>query len=313
MNMKKYPSLKYPDNKASRGLFADGAVIVQEKLDGANFRLMREAHLDEQYYADGRTLVFGSRNVQFKNVKDENKQFAHAMEFVRERVSDADIETVEQVVGGPVTIFGEAMHPHTLEYDFDNIPSVVGFDIWDHNSGEFLDPANAKHFIEDTLGLPFSPILDTVPVEEWDDYSVQVPQSAYGDVRAEGLVLKNPTTNTYSKMVRQDFKEKHKETFGKGKKQQESGAEKLSYQYIPNSRIEKQVHKLIDEGDWDSKQMEMMEDLPECVIRDMAEEEGGNIFMEENWEIDTHDFRSITSSRCAKVLRKMINETHFEQ
>ena len=311
MSLKKYPKLHYPDNKENKHFLDDGEVVIQEKADGGNSRFCREKHLDEQFHTDDREIVFGSRNVQFKNKKDENKQFAHAIEHVRERVSDDDLAQVEDTLGGRVTVFGEAMHPHTLEYDFETAPDFVGFDIWDHNRNQFVPPSDAEHFIENVLGLAFAPILDRVPVEEWDDYTLQVPKSAYGDVKAEGVVLKNPTTGVWTKMVRDDFKEKNKETFGKPKKYQESGAEKLSYQYITNHRIRKQVHKLLDEGEWESKRMEMMEDLPEAVIRDMAEEESGNIFMHENWEVDIAEFRSVTSSRCARILRKMINEDQF--
>jgi hypothetical protein len=158
-----------------------------------------------------------------------------------------------------------------------------------------------------------------VPVEQWDEYEASVPQSAYGDVKAEGLVLKNPTTGVYSKMVRQDFKEKASSGSGPNSQSasETSGAEKLSYQKITNARIKKQAHKLIDEGPWDSLQMEIMapknghDGLPQAVIRDMAEEEGVNIFLNESYEVDISEFRSLTSSRCAKVLRKMINEKHF--
>ena len=310
--MKRYPKLKYPDHKKSNGLFASGEIFVQEKLDGANVRFTREAHLDEQYHTEDRDIAFGSRNVVYKNQKDERKSFAHAIRYIRETVPEEAIESIEDTIGGEVTIFGEAMHPHTLEYNFDNIPSVVGFDIWDHSRNKFVNPKDAEYFIEEVLGIEYSPILDVIDATEWDEYSVTVPESAYGDVKAEGLVLKNPATNVWSKIVRQDFKEKNSKTFGKSKKQQSSGAEKLSYQYITNARIRKSVHKLIDEGEYNSLEMKMMEQLPEVVIRDMAQEEAGNVFMKESWEIDTAEFRSITSSRCARLLRKMINEKHFE-
>jgi hypothetical protein len=311
--LKKYPKLRYPTHKQSRGVFADGTIFVQEKLDGANFRFGRECHLDEQFQTEDRDLVFGSRNVIYKNKEDESKQFKHAIDAIREQVSDGPLEVIENTVGGPVTIFGEAMHPHTLQYDFDNAPSFVGFDIWSHSDNRFLPVRDVEHYLGDVFGLDTAPILDQVSADDWDEYEADVPQSAYGNVRAEGLVLKNPVTDSRCKMVREDFKEKNKQTFGKSKNQQSSGAEKLSYQYIPNARIEKQVHKLIDEGDWDSMKMEMMEELPTAVIEDMADEEGTTIFLEENWEIDTHEFRSVTSSRCALLLRKMINETQFKK
>jgi len=309
--MKKYPSLNYPDHDETNGLLADGKIFVQEKLDGANFRFCREENLDKEYHTDNREIVFGSRNIAYKNEKDVDKTFSHAVEYVRERVSDEDMASIEESIGGPVTIFGEALHPHTLEYDFEEIPNVVAFDIWNHSSAEFVSPIRAKHFVEQTIGLEFSPILDIVEVSDWKEYEMSVPKSAYGNVKAEGMVLKNPTTNVYAKIVREEFKEKHTKSFGKPKKHQDMGEEKLSYRYIPNARIEKQVHKLIDEGDWDSKQMEMMEELPEAVIRDMANEEMEEILMSKNWTVDIQEFRSITSSRCATHLRKMINSEHF--
>lgn len=308
--MKKYPKLRYPGEKETEGLFAEGTVYAQEKLDGANFRFMLEEHLDEEYHTEDRDFVFGSRNVVFKNPKDENKQFSHAIEYVRENIKPRWIQLLEDGVDQPVVLFGEAMHPHTLEYDWDDAPSVVLFDIWKCEDEEWLHPNQVRAACQ-VMEFPHAPFVDVLDCEELDGYEFEAPQSAYGDVKAEGLALKNPDTGVRGKWVREDFKESAKETFGKAKKHQDYGAEKLSYQYITNQRIRKNAHKLIDEGEWDGLQMEMMEDLPEKVIRDMAEEEAGNVFMEENWEIDTAEFRSITSSRCAKVLKKMINEQAF--
>lgn len=309
--MKKYGKLRYPGEPETEGLFAEGTVYAQEKLDGANFRFMWEDHLDEEYHTEDRDLVFGSRNVVFKNPKDENKQFKHAIEYVRENLILYELLEAEEIHNQPLVFFGEAMHPHTLEYDWDNTPAVVGFDIWKVNGESWVHPHEANKWFE-RMGIPAAPIVEKIDCDEIDEYGeFEAPQSAFGDVKAEGLALKNPTTGVRGKWVREDFKEKNKETFGKPKRYQESGAEKLSYQYVTNQRIRKCAHKLVDEGEWGGLQMEMMEDLPERVIRDMADEEGGNIFMEENWEVDIADFRSTTSSRCAKVLRKMINEQRF--
>lgn len=308
--MKRYPKLRYPGEPETEGLFADGTVYAQEKLDGANFRFMLEEHLDEQFHTEDRDFVFGSRNVVYKNGKDESKQFSHAIEYVRENIEPSWIQLLEAGVDQPIVLFGEAMHPHTLEYDWDAAPSVVLFDVWQVEDEEWLHPEKVAVACQ-MMEFPHAPIVEKIDCEDLDGYEFEAPRSAFGDVKAEGLALKNPDTGVRGKWVREDFKEKAKETFGKSKGQQESGAERLSYQYITNQRIRKNAHKLVDEGEWDGLQMEMMEDLPEAVIRDMADEEGGNIFMEENWEVDIADFRSMTSSRCAKVLKKMINEEAF--
>lgn len=316
--MIKYPKIKYPNNKASDGVFETGYITIQEKLDGGNFRFTHERNLDEEYQTSQRNIVFGSRNVIYKNMRDERKQFAGPMDFIRETVNPRDILDLERRHGGAMTFFGEAMTPHTLEYDRENTPLFIGFDVYHEDDERFLSRQEIERSY-DILGLPTTPVIDVVSAANWSDYSVEVTDSAFGDVEAEGLVFKNYETQTFSKFVREDFKEKAKKTFGKSKKQQTTDAERLSYQYITNARIKKQAHKMVDEGEYDSLKMEMMgptensPGLPERVIRDMAEEEAANVLMNENWEVDISDFRSTTSSRCAAVLKKMIQEHSMGQ
>jgi hypothetical protein len=52
--------------------------------------------------------------------------------------------------------------------------------------------------------------------------------------------------------------------------------------------------------------MPMMEDLPEAVIRDALSEEAGNVVMNNNYKLDTAEFRSEASSKCARVLRSVL-------
>lgn len=310
--MRKYPKIRYPSDEESTGVFATGDIVIQEKIDASNFRFTHQRNLDQEYWSEDRDIAFGSRNVQFKNQRDENKQFAEIIEYVRETVDEADIRSLEEAHGGSLTFFGEAMNPHTLEYDWENSPAFIGFDVWNETDEYWLTHTEMERAF-DRLGLETAPIIDIVSAEAWDSYSVDVPESEYGDVTAEGLTFKNYDTQTFSKFVREDFKEKSKQKFGKPKKHQATGAEKLSYQYITNARIEKAAHKLVDEGDYDCLKMEMMQDLPEFVIRDMAEEEAGDLFMEERWEVDIAEFRSITSGRCASVLKHMIQQRAVDE
>jgi len=311
--MKKYPRLRYTNHKKSEPLFERGEIVVQEKIDGANMRFALEELLDEQFHTENRDIVFGSRNVIYKNQKDESKQFSAPINYIRDTVSYDDIIRAEDIFAGRLTFFGEAMLPHTLSYNFDDSPAFVGFDVYNHSTEQWLTQKNIDKCF-DILGLEQTPVLDTIPAREFDEYDVTVPTSAYGDVQSEGLAFKNYETQTFAKFVRPEFKEKHGQTFGKPKKHQESGAEKLSYQYITRARIEKNAYKMIDEGPWDCLQMEMMapkqghDGLPQAVIRDMAEEEGAAIFLKENWDVDISEFRSTVSSRCAQVLKKMIAE-----
>lgn len=311
--MEKYPKLRYTNHEDSQPLFEDGEIVVQEKLDGANFRFTLEDNLDEQFHTEERDIVFGSRNVQYKNERDESKQFDAPMKYVRDRVGAETLRSLQDTFAGKLTFFGEAMLPHTLSYNFGDSPAFVGFDVYNESAKAWLNREHIK-FSFDKLGLDVAPILDTVPASEFDDYKIVVPDSEYGDVRAEGLAFKNYETQTFAKYVRPTFKEKNAQTFGKPKKHRKSGAEKLNYTYVASARIRKTAHKLIDEGPWDSLQMEMMapkdghDGLPQAVLRDMAEEEGVEIFLGESYEVDLGEFRSLTSKRCARILRKMIDE-----
>lgn len=315
--MKKYPKISYPED--SSGLFAAGSVYIQEKLDGANARFTLESNIEDEYSTESRSLVFGSRNVGFKKQKDETKTFNDSIEYVRENVNLDVLRGYDNKFDGAI-LFGEYMIPHTLEgvYNWDRWEDkFIGFDVWSIGRNKFIPPHKSVE-VFDSIGVPSARILDSYTIEEWEngdtDYHNEqgnwmedgnwCPKTDFGNGEAEGIVLKNPTTQTYAKMVREDFREKHKT----GSIQQErSDATKLSYQYITDARIEKTAHKLVDEGEYDELSMRMMQDLPTEVIQDMAEEEAFNIFMYESWNINLSDFRSVTSDRCSSVLRRMIS------
>lgn len=292
--MKKYPSLNYPGDKGTEGLFSDGQIFIQEKLDGANFRF----HVT----GDGE-LEFGSRNV----VGDlDSGQFGESMQFIRDRVDPEYVRELEDSHPERYVFYGEAMIPHTLSYDWEQTPAFIGFDVWCKNGGYWMHPEEAQDTFYD-IGLPDAPIIDMVFAEGWDDYNFEVPQSEYGDVEAEGVVFKNPEMGVRAKHVRDDFKEKNKQTFGASKKKDLTDTELFVEEYFPPARVRKNAHKLVDEGDYADLEMEMMRDLPEKVIRDAIDEEGGEIFMSENYTIDIGEVRSLASSRCAAVLRQMID------
>lgn len=315
--MRKYHSISYPTDVS--GLFADGTVYIQEKIDGANGRFTLEKNIEDEYSTDERDIVFGSREIPFKNIKDEPNNFAGCIEYVRENVDINILRGYDSKYDG-IVMFGEYMIPHTIRegYNWNKWEDkFVGFDIWSIGDRRFLNPEASERIFEE-IGLPFSGIISSYSVEEWENGETDFhnkkgewlegndwcPKSSFGDGLAEGIVIKNNTTQTYAKMVREDFREKH--NTGSMKKE-DSDAQKLSYQYIPDARIEKTAHKLVDEGNWSSLSMDMMQELPKAVVKDMVEEEGFNILMYEDWNIDLSEFRSVTSDRCSRVLRRMIN------
>jgi hypothetical protein len=300
VGLKKYSKIKRIGHERNAGILDTGHLIVQEKLDGANFRFALQEHLDEEYHDSDRDLVFGSRNVVYKNEKDIDKAFTGAVEYVRETLDVAALRDLEADIG-PVTLFGEAMHPHTLEYDWERVPRVLGFGVYNHAEESYLW-ASAPDVFE-TLGLDSAPVLyDGVA----DDYAgPEVPDSAYRDGVAEGIVIKNTVTEQVAKLRSEAFKEAHgTENPQKNTEYDPSDAERLAWKYTTEARVLKLIHKYEDRGR--DIEMGVMEDLWREVFDDIIEEEYDTIFLGEH-VIDTKAFRSEVANLTADHLKRYLS------
>lgn len=309
MNFKKYPKIRRIGHEDNSGILEDGHVVVKEKLDGANFRFLREHHLDPDYGSQGRELVFGSRNVEYKNEKDIDKNFEHAVEYVREE-ADLDGLLKAETKWGPLVVFGEAMHPHTLEYDWDNTPSFIGFDVYAVRPGAFLDWEGARSIIE-RMGLPTAPLVYEGPAAVFkekyglDEWSEKV-SSAYRDGLPEGIVIRNEDREQTAKLRTQQFKEAHgTQSVTDPDDYEPDDSVVLARRFTTEARVLKMIHKYKNQGH--TIEMSLMDGLWRDVFEDIIEEEFGTIFLG-NYELNTKDFRSEVASITADVL-----ETYLER
>lgn len=307
--MKKFPRVKYPGDSETDGILA-GDVVVTEKLDGANFRFTAN---------ENGKLVFGSRNVVFTEgdeplpIEEINKAFRHAAEYIQTELTDEGIELLKEY-----TLYGEAMHLHSLQYDdikyeqppyggspyATNIPNVLFFDA--RHNGDWVDWRNFEQLLSD-VGLVSAPVLEKGTPSELD---LDIPDSsAYGE-NAEGIVVRRIDGSVRAKKVSEDFKEKNATTFNDPSKAQTQAGEFVST-YITDARIEKAAHKLVDEGGYESIGMQMMKDLPRNVLVDAMSENAWELLTdgpEIELDEDTRgEIRSKTSSKCARVLKTMLN------
>lgn len=259
---------------------------------------------------DEERIVFGSRNVEYWNESDTDSAFAHAVAFVREHV-DSDMLAELNTDYESITIFGEAMHAHTLEYGqpvqdgdaqvWDDVPNVLVFDVWTQSNG-FLDWSVAKPIIDD-IGLEPVPVMYTGLADEWspptDDE--EFPESAYRDGLPEGLVVRNEITDQTAKIRTQKFKERHDaQSVTNPDDYEPSDGMMLARQYATEARVLKQIHKYEDSGR--TIEMSVMEDLWRDVFDDIIEEEYDTIFLG-NHTINTKEFRSEVASITANVLQ----------
>jgi len=187
-----------------------------------------------------------------------------------------------------------------MHYDWDNMPPFLGFDVY--FDAEFNNQGFKEKFFQD-INIPLVPLLVRGKWGEISDEDLKIPQSKYINEMAEGIVIKNYDKQLFAKIRTDEFKEKAKQTFGISKKYANTDEEKFIATYCTNPRIEKTIHKLIDEGE--KLEMELMTKLPKIVYSDIWEEEWNEIcFM--NWKLDLREVRKGIAKRCVPVLKQII-------
>jgi hypothetical protein len=309
--MRKFPKIRYPSDPETDGLH-NGEVVVTEKIDGANFRFTWD---DE----DG--LVIGTRNHTY-TTDDENlpHAFTHAVEYVQNALEQASNQFLAAFQAGEWTLFGEAMHRHSLVYediDYHNpskgaphapvegeTPNVVLFDIWVEDEGEWLPWDEFENVVSS------SPFETTEVLERGDpdELSFDVPEESMFGGPPEGIVARRVDGTVRAKKVTEDFKETNAVAFENPSKAQSDAAEFVAA-YITRERIENVAHGLVDEGLYEQLEMPMMEDLPREVLKDAMAENGWDLLtsggFEGEWDDDFKgEVRSKASKKCARVLKE---------
>jgi len=165
-------------------LLDGGHLWIQELLDGAPFRFrLRSSGVIE--VGDGRRR-FGDSEVPLP--------YEHAVRYVR---ANLDREALRRAVDdvASVTFLGVAMHHQSVDYDWHRIPSVLGVDVFDADRDRYLSP-DAVEGVYEPLGLES---VNTFEKEhralDFDPKTVSVPDSAYYDGPAAGLLVRDKTGN----------------------------------------------------------------------------------------------------------------------
>lgn len=253
--MKAYPSIPRVANAPDR-LFDSGHLWLLEKVDGANFRFqLQESGL----------IRFGDRSRVYDDPDAVPEPYQHAVRHVRETLErDALRNAVDDVAD--VVFFGEAMHRHTIEYDWEHTPSFLGVDVWSAEAGAFRPP-DAVEGIFEGIGLePVNAVKRELHTRDFDPNLYTIPESAWYDGPAEGVVIRNKRGDR-AKLLHPDFREVD-ETIPV-----DSSAEELATKYATRRRLEKLASKLEDRG-----QPVTFEILYERVLEDIVREEHKQLY-----------------------------------
>jgi hypothetical protein len=295
---KKYPKVHRLGVEETKDVLK-GIVHIQEKIDGGNFRF---------YFTNEGKVIFGTRN---QELDDKDGEFAKGFKRVADYILK-QIESSKSKYNSNLIFYGEACIKHTINYDWDNMPLFLGFDIYDQEDNSFIHIDVAEEIFK-KLGLQMVPRLGTkhnlnpelitdelVPISRYASKSAK-------DQKAEGVVFKNYEKQIFAKYVRNEFKERNAEAFGgtpKYNKVDDTDNAELVFKYCTNPRIEKLILKKLNEGK--PLDMKLMGDLIRDTYLDIIEEEWREI-LTSNWKIDFKEVRKLIAPRCRNVLEQMIN------
>ncbi|WP_115862508.1 RNA ligase family protein [Halorussus litoreus] len=276
--MKQFPSIPRVEN-APADLLDSGHLWLQEKVDGANFRFR---------LLDDGVVEFGDRSRTYRDADEIPDPYRHAVRHVRERV---DREALRRAVADveSVVCFGEAMHRHAVDYDWDRTPSFLGFDVWDGEEGRFLPP-DAVEQVYDRLGLAAVNAFEKeVRATDFDPADYEVPESAWYAGPAEGVVVRNKTGGR-AKLLHPEFREVDDTV------PVEAPAEELADKYVTRHRIEKTAHKLADH-----ERPVTFDAVFDRVVEDVVREEHKQLFHGDR-SVDVSAFRSAAAELTQRFL-----------
>jgi hypothetical protein len=247
-----------------------GPVIIQEKIDGSQFRFGLD--LEGKFF-------FGSKNkdMYFDSYESMFHLAVAQMERIKDRVG---------MLRAPITFFGEFLkEPKHGALAYDRVPQnhITLFDVV---RPEGYYPPDAVQRLAEGLGFEVAPLLwagDGSGVDmKLINYILTRP-SLLGGPMIEGMVIKNYNQQllfggtvqpVFGKYVSEKYKEKH---------------QKESYKYNPRQGLDGWIEGFRSENRWDKVVRHMLEDgelegaprdigkLIKAVQNDLIEEEKENI------------------------------------
>jgi hypothetical protein len=279
--MKQYPPVPRAED-APADLFDSGHLWIQERIDGAHFRFR---------LSTSGVLEFGGRDrVYGPDADDIPAPYHHAVRHVRERFDRAALRnSVEDV--SSVVFFGVATVRRAIDYDWDRTPSFLGFDVWDTSESRFLPPDSVER-IYDRFGLDsVNTFRKEVRATDFDPADYEVPESAWYDGPAAGVVVRNKTGQRAA-ILHPEFENAPADDAELG----DASANELAERYATRQRVEKIVRQL------EARERPVTFDaVYDRVVEDIAREEQHRLFHETD-SVDLGAFRSEVAAQVQQFL-----------
>lgn len=154
------------------------------------------------------------------------------------------------------------------------------------------------------IGLDTIPIIEReLPAEAFDPEEYEIPQSAWTDDVAEGVVVRKDADYRRVKLVTDAFDELNRRRWGQREEQATNGTEQFVARYCTNGRIRKTVQKMLHDDGYEFSR-EIIEDLYPRVVDDIWAEEWREI-KHLDIEFNPSKVRPLVAERSAEVVTMM--------
>lgn len=238
MNFERYMSLKRFGNIEVEGI-ENGKCYIFPKLDGTNASC---------WMSEKGEICAGSRNRELDEAS--NGDNAGFCKWVRqdERIKACLTENPQ------LRLFGEFLVPHSIKNYIDTAwKRFFVFDVYDHVQCRLLKYDEYIKILEryNIEYIPVWSIVENPTAEKLKEVMLSNTYLMKDNGIGEGIVIKNYSyKNKYyrvvwAKMVTDEFKEVHRETFGGENQEIESIEQKIVNVFLTNAFIEKEYNKLL--------------------------------------------------------------------
>jgi hypothetical protein len=178
--MRSQPSTP-PVDDAPAELLESGHLWMLEDVAGEGFRFRLR---------DSGMIQFGDADRVYDSPDELPARYRHAVRHVQTHLDREALRAAVDDVEG-IVFFGIATQYQGVDYDWDRLPSFLGCDIWS-DEAEAFRPPDAVDGIFDRLGLQaVNAIEQEVRARDFNPETYTIPQSAWYDGPAAGVVIRN--------------------------------------------------------------------------------------------------------------------------
>ena len=304
MEQKKFMDIERLKESYVDGFHKGDYLVVQEKIDGANFSI--------RYDAENDTIAAFSR----KNPLDFENNLRGAWQWAQKLHK----ELVKDVLQTNLVLFGEWLVPHTIVYPQDKYQDAYFYDVYDLEAKRYLKQDEVKNIIE-CLGVNYVPVFYEGEFQSWEHIQQFVGRTDLGGEHGEGVVVKNmsrindPNTRLpfYTKIVGEKFSEKKSvkpKVIDPEKMAERERLQALVESVVTEGRVTKLVHKMVDEGiipeKWDEHDMATIaRNIGKAVYYDCVKEEPDVVE-----QVGEH-FGKLANGIAMRIVRGMLAQPVF--